>query len=641
MRLLLRLTTFIILIGIIFTSIPTTEAAIDLTTKYRVFQNDRLIGEYANKHEAINKAKWITNSYVENVVTREWIYHNFPRYLVYQKDTLLPKRFHTLNEAIREAKKWSYSSVRDVQKGGWVWDQYPRKKKYQVFQGETSLDHWQFDQINDALKEAKKWTNSHIIDLSNNTWIWDNLSETEKEKRRAGEVTYEIHAPADEIDGLSFAYIEDAILLASQVDGSRIVNTITGNQVYDNEKRYEVLQNRKPLASFSRLHEAIVYAKRWTNSSIKMDGREIWNNYNFYRVYDEHGTVRTSHQSITSALKDALRRSRATIRDYHGKTIWDNSGQMMTWAWTGSASDARIKEWVSQTIGLDIVSPTWFLLLNSNGELQDTSSKQLITWLNEQNIEVHPLVHNQFDPKLTTAFLRNEKAQNRFITELVNKSAALGVNGINVDFESISGSDRDAYTAFIQKLSKAAKDKGLKLSIDLPRGSIRWNHLSAYDHEKLADLVNYMMIMAYDQHWSSGSTAGSVAGFQWTSEGVEEFLSYGIPREKLMLGIPFYVREWKLDSNGKLLENRAIYIGDIEERLNGKSYTSVWDPEFEQYRIDIKENGFHYVFWLEDAETVRRRIQIAREERLGGIAAWRLGQESPDVWGVFAEEINK
>ena len=118
----------------------------------------------------------------------------------------------------------------------------------------------------------------------------------------------------------------------------------------------------------------------------------------------------------------------------------------MYWAWTGSATDATIRTQVSETAGLDVISPTWFKLSDAEGNIEDTSSPALVKWLKDRDIEIHPLVHNQFDRSLTTKFLSNEKAQTKFINTLVNRSAQLGVQGINMDFESLSGSDRNAYT---------------------------------------------------------------------------------------------------------------------------------------------------------------------------------------------------
>ena len=157
---------------------------------------------------------------------------------------------------------------------------------------------------------------------------------------------------------------------------------------------------------------------------------------------------------------------------------------------------------------------------------------------------------------------------------LVNRSVQLGVPGINVDFESLAGSDRNAFTAFISKLTAYAHAKGLVISIDLPRGSVKWNHLSAFDHEKLGAIVDYMVIMAYDQYWRGSTSPGSVAGIPWADGGIQEFLSYGIPRDKIILGIPYYVREWQLDAAGALASNRTFLMKDIPALMASKTTTT-------------------------------------------------------------------
>src|SRR5690606_13098656 len=104
-----------------------------------------------------------------------------------------------------------------------------------------------------------------------------------------------------------------------------------------------------------------------------------------------------------------------------------------------------------------------------------------------------------------------KNAQTKFITTIVDQAAAIGVDGLNIDFESLNGNDRQAYTEFIASLTDYAHSKHLVISIDLPRGSVRWNHLSAFDHEKLAGIVDYIITMAYDQHYKGSPNAGSVS----------------------------------------------------------------------------------------------------------------------------------
>jgi spore germination protein YaaH len=251
---------------------------------------------------------------------------------------------------------------------------------------------------------------------------------------------------------------------------------------------------------------------------------------------------------------------------------------------------------------------------------------------------VYPLVSNQFDSALTTAFLADAKAQSKFIGALVGRVAAIGASGLNVDFESISGKDRDAFTSFISSLTDAAHAKGLSVSIDLPRGSVAWNHLSAYDHEKLGSIVDNIVIMAYDQYYTGSTSPGSVSGLQWTEEGIQEFLSYGIRRDKIVLGIPYYVRQWKLDASGSLVGNQTVLLKDIPGLIAAKKATQTWDPTFNQYRVEYIEDGFKYVFWLENEDTVKARLALARKYELAGVSAWRLGYDTPALWNAMLQQ---
>lgn len=214
----------------------------------------------------------------------------------------------------------------------------------------------------------------------------------------------------------------------------------------------------------------------------------------------------------------------------------------------------------------------------------------------------------------------------------------MGVEGLNIDFESVAGKDRAPYTAFVKNLTAAAHAEGLKISIDLPRGSVKWNAQTAYDHEKLGETVDYIITMTYDQHWRSGPEAGSVAGLQWVEEGVQEFLSYGIPRDKLIMGIPFYVREWQIDESGQLVDNRALLMKDLPALIKSKKATQTWDDKFGQYRVEYEQDGNKRVFWLEDEATVKARIDIAKKYDLGGVAAWRLGYDSADLWKMMIQQ---
>jgi spore germination protein YaaH len=608
--------------------------ATDKTTKFRVYQNNQALMEFSDYKQAEAFAKGFGNSHVEEIGTRKWLWNNFPRYQVFQLDASLPGwTFATLDQAISEASKWSYASIRDLQSNGWVWNNYPR---YRVYQGDITLDAWTFTTLNQATAEAKKWGGAHIIDLSNNRWVWDNLPAAEKTTLRTGVVSYKVYQGTYSADNWQFAYLEDAINEALHWGGSTVLNVGSKQVVYSNNKPYRVFQNDNFLMDFISLDEAADYARLWGHSSIQFEGRKIWNNIPSYQVYQSTNSI-GEFSTILEALNYSTQYSNSSIEIQDHTKIWDNFRKLQVWGWNGSSANDTIKSHVNGTVGLDVDSPTYFQLADADGNLTDTSNKDTVTWLKNQGLTVYPLVSNQFNAELTTAFLANSAAQSKFIQALVNRSADLGVDGINVDFESLAGKDRAGFTAFMQNLTNAAHQKGLIISVDLSRGSIKWNAQTAFDHEKLGSIVDYIAIMAYDQFWKGSTSAGSVAGLSWTEDGIKEFLSYGIPRDKIILGIPYYVREWKIDGAGKLDSNRTVLMKDIPALIASKKATLTWDNEFKQYRVDYQENGYKFVFWLENEDTVKARLDIAKKYDIAGVAAWRLGYDTPDLWKMILQ----
>jgi len=607
--------------------------AADLTTKYRVYEENRPIMEYATLDKAKIHAAKLRNSHVELISNRSWVWDNFPRYRVYQKDTTLPQwQFATLDEAIKIAKLYSNSSIRDMKSSGWVWHSYSMpKQQFKLMQNDMFLDNWLFNDLASAQKEAKKWANVHVIDLSTNKWVWDNISDEREEQLRKGERVYQMYIAGETQDDWVFGYLGDAIVVASLYDESVIYQIKKNKLVYSNLKPNEVYQNDRLIKNFFRLDEAIQYAKKFGKSTIRVDNREIWSSHPYYQVLQNDNFVK-GYNDLYEAHKVAKGYANASIVTLHDEILWDNKRKLIFLGWNGSSRPDTIKSHVSQTMGLDIVSPTWFELVSPDGTMKDSSDPETVKWLENQSFAIHPLVHNQFDSKLTTAFLKDPIAQAKFIKALIDKASLLGVEGLNIDFESISGKDRENFTTFIRNLTAAGHAKKLIISIDLSRGSLAWNHLTAFDHALIGGIVDYIITMTYDHHYSGSPTAGSVAGLQWTEKGVQEFLSYGIPREKLLLGIPFYVREWAIDSEGKLVGNRAIVMKNIPALMASKKTTAVWDEKFKQYKISYMENGLTYVFWIEDEKTVQARLELAKKYDLAGVAAWRLGHEDAAIW---------
>lgn len=253
------------------------------------------------------------------------------------------------------------------------------------------------------------------------------------------------------------------------------------------------------------------------HATIFMEGHKIWNNFAAYQVF-QNASLIGEYTNLPDALNYSVQYNNSSIQTLEHRILWDNFKKLQVWGWNGQSGGEAIKAQVSNTVGLDVDSPSYFELADAAGNLKDSSNPETVKWLQNSGYTVYPLVSNQFNASLTTQFLADNAAQDKFIKALVDRSVQLDVPGINVDFESLAGSDRNAFTTFISKLTTYAHSRGLAISIDLPRGSVKWNHLSAFDHEKLGGIVDYIVIMAYDQFYRGSTSAGSVAGLPWQTE---------------------------------------------------------------------------------------------------------------------------
>ncbi|QAY68388.1 glycoside hydrolase [Paenibacillus protaetiae] len=622
----------LLMIPLLGTAAPTLHAAASAATNYRVYQNDKPLKEFAAEQQAIAYAKGYAYSHVEQITGRAWVWDNFPRYKIYQAGTSKTAwEYRTYSEALAAASKMSYVHIRDLQQPGWVYNSYPH---FQLYQGTNTKNSWGFATLAAAKQEAKKWGNAHIIDLDSNTWVWDNLTAQQKTAQRAGSKNFVI--VKENISGASdsYSFLYDAIQAANASGSANVYDTSTGKVVFSSYPTYDVLQNGKPIQSLISLTKAVAYAQYYANSEVVHNGETWWTNIPYLTVL-QNGKKINAFSTREAAVSYAKGYANSAIQTADGRMIWSNAKSLVYLGWNGEVANQTVLAQASATQSLSIDSPTWFQLAASDGSLTDTSDGSVAKQLKDSGIQVTPLVHNQFDKAMTTAFLKNKAAQTSFINALTAKLVSLGVYGVNLDFENMAGSDRAAFTAFVSSLAKAVHDKGLKLSIDLPRGDKSWNAQTAIDQQALSGLVDTVIIMAYDEHWSGSDTPGSVAGLAWTEEGIKQYLAYGVPRSKLMLGIPFYVREWQLDGSGKLISNRAVLMKDVSTLIASTGASGIQDPVSGQTKYTYKKNGYTYMFWAETPETTAARINLAKKYDLAGVAAWRLGYEQPDLWTMM------
>lgn len=605
-------------------------AAASNMTQYRVYQNDKLLKEFTTSQKAIAYAKTFSYSHVEKIGNREWVWDNFPKYKVYIDGLSTSKlEFATLAQATSAANTSKNAYVRDLENIGWSYNTFA---KYQLYQGEKTNASWSFTTLAGAKKEAAKWGNAHIIDLSTNSWIWDNITDAQLSAQQAGQAIYMI--TVDDVQApntTSYAALKDAVVASSSIANSTVLNTSSNKTVYSNLAIYDVYSQGNLSKSYSTLDAAVAAAKKLYAAEVKVGVSLYWSSVPSLTVLQGERAVKSFH-SLKSAINYANTIANSTIVNQDGRKLYSTVNNFFFMGWNGSSSISTINSHIANTQGLDIDSPTWYYLEDETGKLNDTSNGQLVKQMREQAIDIIPLVHNQFNRTMTSAFLKDEQAQSKFITALINNLVSIEAKGLNLDFEEVAGSDRKAFTSFVKKLTDAAHKQKLTVSIDMLRGDVAWNASTAYDHEEIGKVVDYVIIMAYDEHWKGSTKAGSVASLSWVEEGIKQYLNYGIPRNKLVLGIPFYVREWRIDGNGKLVDNKAILMKDQTSIIQQNNAVGVLDKATGQYKFTYQLNGYTHVFWSETEATIIERIKLAKKYELAGIAAWRLGYEDAALW---------
>jgi spore germination protein YaaH len=313
----------------------------------------------------------------------------------------------------------------------------------------------------------------------------------------------------------------------------------------------------------------------------------------------------------------------------------------VAWDMIESYSDNVDKRPQGREPGLDVLSPTWFRLTNDGWVLNDADMGYMKA-AEASGYAVWPLFSNDFDPELTHGMLQSEKLRRQVIAQLIQYAGVYGFGGINVDFENVYLADRDLMTTFIKELSTQMHAMGMVLSVDVtvPWGSDQWSKF--LDRVSMEPFVDYFMLMAYDEHWAASPIAGSVASLPWVERGVKESLKL-IPKEKLILGLPLYMRVWtEKTENGKVtVSSKTLSIVNMKEFLKEQLHLKIWDPEVGQSTLNYQENGDVKKVWIEDEESLTLKLQIMRDYELAGAAVWRKGFESPWLWALMERLLKR
>lgn len=349
----------------------------------------------------------------------------------------------------------------------------------------------------------------------------------------------------------------------------------------------------------------------------------------FARVRSENGII---GYVPSSSLKD-----RETIEPIGVPTVeeWPINplGETVKLVWD-QMTNANVGNWTSAKYAyvdaLNVISPTWFEFGDETGLLVDRGTTEYVKSAHERGLQVWPIISHSFtNTGLTKDILLSSQKRQYVIDQIIDKAKLYGFDGINVDIENVQNETSAAWVQFMRELYPQLKAAGLIVSVDVYMPSNWSNH---YEREKVSAATDYFIVMAYDQHWSGSEVAGSVSEINWVDEGIEKTLKE-VPKEKLVLGIPFYTRLWTETSEG--LSSKPYGMSSARQLVDQWGITPQLDPISNQYYVETQEGNETHKLWLEDYSSISKRIAIMEKYELAGYGAWKLGLESSDIWEIL------
>lgn len=357
----------------------------------------------------------------------------------------------------------------------------------------------------------------------------------------------------------------------------------------------------------------------------------------WYKVRSEDGFIGYIQKDY---VKTNIIASGTDVTEPEDSAAWKpKQGKInMTWEYVGNRNPDTSK--LKSIEGLDVVSPTWFYIADKQGTVANKADIGYVNWAHKNGYKVWALVGSGSDPDITHEFLNNTDTREKIYQQLLIYAKLYKVDGINIDFENIYLKDKNILTQFMRELAPLLKEQGLVVSIDVTFRSSSENWSMCYDRKALSKVVDYMAVMAYDQHWAASPIAGSVAELGWVEKGLERILEE-VPKEKLLLGLPFYTRVWKEEKiDGKIkVSSSAVSMDTVEKLLSEHKPEVTWDEGSGQHYAEYKVGKVTHRIWIEDERSINLKSSLIHKYDLAGAASWRKGFESEDIWAVLQDNL--
>ena len=324
---------------------------------------------------------------------------------------------------------------------------------------------------------------------------------------------------------------------------------------------------------------------------------------------------------------------RSFKKEQYSYLTMDSKINMVWHQVTSTDANAYFADATANMTDVNVISPTWFYLTDTSGNIASIASADYVSQAHEKGLQVWGLIDNFTQEVSTTETLSSTAARQNIISQLIQAAQDVGMDGINVDFESLSEDVGTHFLEFLRELSIECHKNNLVLSVDNP---VPEDFTSHYDRAEQGRVVDYVIIMGYDEHYV-GSEAGSVASLPWVEQGIQDTLDE-VPAERVINAIPFYTRLWR--TTGGNVTSEAIGMDQAQQTIADNNVETYWDKTTSQNYGKYDIDNSTYQIWIEDAQSVAEKVKLVSKYDLAGVSAWKLGFENSGIWQVISDNLN-
>lgn len=325
-----------------------------------------------------------------------------------------------------------------------------------------------------------------------------------------------------------------------------------------------------------------------------------------------------------TAKKDSYER---ITRDHKINLVWHQS--------TSTESNDTMAEMTAEMTGVNVISPTWFSVTDETGTISSLASADYVKLAHDAGREVWGLIDNFNEAFDETTDLAYASVRSRIIEQLLAEAASCGMDGINVDFENLKEAGIPHYLQFLRELTSAAHAQNLVVSVDTP---VPQAYTMYYQRGEQARFVDYMIVMAYDEHFAGSEEAGSVSSLPFVQQAVEE-MTRVMPADQVICGIPFYTRVWTEKFGQSAITSEVLGMDGAKNYAKENQMTETWDASLGQNVATVETSDARYTIWMEDEQSMEEKLKVIQSADLAGVAEWKLGFECADVWSLISKYI--